>query len=282
MTVRVPAPGVTSAHMTQTQPQHQPPSAARTVSGGPGRHGSSVRTHGGSVGDAGRGRRARAPHPAHLPADRGVRVPALHQPGAVAARLRGPAARPGRGRRRAVARAGEVPRHLLRAARRVLPNPRRRAGGPGGRRGPHPLGRRAPTGRAADDDPRPGRGAGAAPGPHLLGPHRAGPRPGGHPPLELVLPRRRRPRPPRRGLPAPDLPGPHAPRRRPRPPLPLHLEPVAQPGGRGAGPGLGRAPHRPGQGPADAAALRRHARRRALRAARAGHRGPPRARCSPG
>ena len=37
----------------------------------------------------------------------------------------------------------------------------------------------------------------------------------------------------------------------------------------------GRAPHRPGQGAAGPAPLRRHARRRALRAARAGHRRPP-------
>ena len=39
----------------------------------------------------------------------------------------------------APAGAGEVPRHLLRAARRVLPNPGRRPRGPGGRRRAHPL-----------------------------------------------------------------------------------------------------------------------------------------------
>ena len=96
----------------------------------------------------------------------------------------------------------------------------------------------------------------------------------GRPLRQLVLAQRRGPPAPRRRLPAPDLPGAHAAGRRPRPPVPVHLEPVAQPGGRGAGPVLGRGPHRPGQGAAGAAPLRGDARRRALRAARAGHRRP--------
>ena len=73
----------------------------------------------------------------------------------------------------------------------------------------------------------------------------------------------------------PDLPGPHPAVGRPRPPLPLHLQPVAQPHRAGR-----RSRHRgrargPGEGPAAAAALRGHARRRALRGPGAGHRRPP-------
>ena len=74
----------------------------------------------------------------------------------------------------------------------------------------------------------------------------------------------------------PDLPGAHPARRRPRPPLPVHLEPVAEPGRGAPRPGHHRAPLRPGEGAAAAAPLRGDARRRAVRAARAGHRRPPR------
>ena len=166
--------------MTQTQPQHQPqaqPAAGRRRSAeSPGR-------------GRRRGRRGRAPDPTDVPADRGLRLPALHQPGAVPPRLRLPPPRPGRGRRAAAARAGQVPRHLLRAARRVLPNTGGGARGPGRGRRADPQRRRPAARRAADHDPRPGRGAGAPPGPHLLGPHRARPGAGRHPPLGLVLAR---------------------------------------------------------------------------------------------
>ena len=64
--------------------------------------------------------------------------------------------------------------------------------------------------------------------------------------------------------------------RRPRPPVPVHLQPVAEPGGDRPRPGHRRAPLRPGEGAAAAAPLRGDARRRALRAPRAGHRRPPR------
>ena len=63
---------------------------------------------------------------------------------------------------------------------------------------------------------------------------------------------------------------------RPGPPLPLHLGPVAEPGGGRARPPHRREALRPGEGPEPAAPLRGHARRRALRAPRAGHRRPPR------
>ena len=227
------------------------------------------------------GRRGRAPHPADVSADRGVRVPALHQPGAVAPRFRCPPARPGRGRRRPPAGAGQVPRHLLRTARRVLPNTGRRARGSGGGGRADPLGRRPTSRRAADDDPGPGRGAGPAPGSHLLGPHRAGPGRRRHPLRQLVLARQRGPPASRRGLPAPDLSRADPAGRRPRPPLPLHLEPLAQPGGRGAGPLLGRGPHRPGQGAPGPAPFRGHARRRALRARSSRSSPPTWTRCSP-
>ena len=75
-----------------------------------------------------------------------------------------------------------------------------------------------------------------------------------------------------RSLPPPDLPGAHAAGRRPRPAVPLHLEPVAEPRRARARPG-----HRPGhlrarQGPeGDAAAVRRAratSRRRSCRSRR--------------
>ena len=55
-----------------------------------------------------------------------------------------------------------------------------------------------------------------------------------------------------------------------RPPVPVHLQPVAEPRGDGRRPRHRRAALRPGQGADAAPAVRRAARRRALRAARAG------------
>ena len=70
--------------------------------------------------------------------------------------------------------------------------------------------------------------------------------------------RRRRPRVARRGVRRPHLPGAHAARRRPRPPVPVHLEPVAEPRGRRcATPTTRRAALRAREGAAAAAALRR-------------------------
>ena len=62
--------------------------------------------------------------------------------------------------------------------------------------------------------------------------------------------------------------------RRSGPSLPLHLRPLAQPGGPGGEPGHRRGADRPGQGPTAAVPLRGPARRRAVRARRAGHRRP--------
>ena len=165
----------------------------------------------------------------------------------------------------AAPRAGEVPRDLLHRPRRVLPGARRRAEGPGRRR--------------RSDAARPT----AAPPAEQLATIR-------EQVLELVerhacdllrrqlLPgARRRPgvdivdcdalddaRPSRaaRRLRARDLPGAHAARGRPRPPLPLHLEPLAQPRGARRGSRHGRAALRPGEGAAAAAALRPARRRR--------------------
>ena len=138
----------------------------------------------------------------------------------------------------AAARAGQVHGHLRRAARRVLPGAGGRPRGPGGGRGAHPLRRRPAPGRAAQGHPGPGRGAGGPPGPHLPRRDRAGAGRRRRAPLGLVVARRRRPgatwstsstarsSPCSRPL-AVD----------PGSPLPLHLEPLAQPGGRGRGPG---------------------------------------------
>ena len=97
---------------------------------------------------------------------------------------------------------------------------------------------------------------------------------GRHPTVGLVVARRRRPRLPGRRLSTTDLPRPDAAGRRPRPSVPLHLEPVAQPDRPRRGSRHRRGARRPGQGPAPAAPVRGHARRRALRRAGADHRRP--------
>ncbi len=223
-----------------TRASHDPdPAQASTTLGD-----SSDAGDGQRYGERGDHRRTERGDTADLPADRGLRAPALHQPGAVEARLRRPAPRPGRGRRAAAHGAGEVPRHLLRAARRVLPDQGRRAGGPGRRRRAHALGRRAAPGGTADHDPQSGRRARAPRGPHLPRAHRPRVRGSRHPALGLVVPRRRRPRASRRRVPASDLSGAHPAGGRPGAPLPLHLEPLAQPGGRRPGPLVGRQPDR--------------------------------------
>ena len=156
--------------------------------------------------------------------------------------------------RRAAARAGQVPGHLLRRPRRVLPGARGGPEGPGRRRPAGALGRRA----APERDPARHRGAGdrarRPPVPDLPRRHRPGAVGGGRAAVELVVARRRRPGVPGGRVRAPDLPGAHAPVGRPGPSLPLHLEPVAQPHRPG-----GRSHHRrgargAGEGPAAAAA----------------------------
>ncbi len=154
---------------------------------------------------------------------------AFHQPGALLARVRGPAARPGRGRAGPSARAGQVPGHLLRGPRRVLPGPGGRSEGPGRRRPAGPVGRRTAAERGAAGHRGPGVGVGGPAVPHLRRRDRTGAGRRRDPALGLVVARRRRPRLPGRRLPTADLPRPHAAVGRPRSPLSLHLEPVAQP-----------------------------------------------------
>ena len=137
--------------------------------------------------------------------------------------------------------------------------------------------RRAAPGRAADDDPGPGRGAGAAPGPHLPRPHRAraspqaGIRFSDWSSLDdddrehLVEVFQREIYPVLTPLAVdPGHPFPYISN------LSLNLVVEVQDPSSGEG-RIARV-----KVPADAAPLRGHARRRALRPARAGHRGPPR------
>ena len=147
------------------------------------------------------------------------------QPRAVVARVQRP--RPARGARRAqpAARAGQVPGHLRRQPRRVLPGPGRRPAPAGRGRQGRPLARRPDRRRAA--------GGGA----------RARPRPRRRPLADL---RRRPPDPRRRGhragrlrgdpraprgappaVPRRDLPGPDAARGRSGASVPVHLDAVA-------------------------------------------------------
>ena len=88
--------------------------------------------------------------------------------------------------------------------------------------------------------------------------------------------RRQRPRWAVGAVPRPDLPGAHAARRRPWSPVPLCVGSVAQPGGRR--PRSTRRPQtlRPGEGPEHVAQMAPDRRHRSFRAARGGHRRPPR------
>ena len=99
----------------------------------------------------------------------------------------------------------------------------------------------------------------AAPGRGVHARSCAGARHGGHPLRRLGRARRRATASElTRGVRGPDLPGAHAARGRPRAPVPVHLEPLAQPRRRRARPGRrGERALRAGQGAAAAAPLRR-------------------------
>ena len=121
------------------------------------------------------------------------------------------------------------------------------------------------------------RGAGRGPSSIFLDQVVPGAGRGRHRLLELGRARRGRPQVPRRGVRGAHLPGAHAARGRSRPSVPVHLRPVAQPRGRSC------ATRKSGERrfarvkvPLLLPAVRGDARRRAVRAARAGHRRPPR------
>ena len=77
-----------------------------------------------------------------------------------------------------------------------------------------------------------------------------------------------------RGVRAAHVPGAHAAGGRPGAPVPVHLQPGAQPGGDGQRPRHRRAPLRPGEGAQRVPAPGGAARRQAVRAGRADHRRP--------
>ena len=225
-----------------------------------------------------RSRRTRPHRPSRGPAPAAPRPPRqgdlpVPQPRAVVARVQRP--RPARGARRAepAARAGQVPGHLRRQPRRVLPGPRGRAPPAGRGRQGRPLARRSDGRRAAGGRPRARARPRRRPLRHLrVGPpvarrrrHRAG-RLRGHPGAPRGAPA---------AVPRRDLPGPDAARGRSRAPVPVHLDAEPVDRGRPARSGDRRARLRPGQGPADPAAAAR-GRAVALRPARPDHRGQPR------
>ena len=146
--------------------------------------------------------------------------------------------------------AGQVLRHHDDQPRRVLPGPRRRAQGPGrgGRRGADR--RRAHGHPAVERDQHPRPRAGRPPGARV--PRRAGPgaRRGRRGHRRLGRPRRRGPQADDRALRAAHLPRPDPARRRPEPPLPVHLRarPLGGRDGRRPRPRHRRPPLRPGQG----------------------------------
>ena len=193
------------------------------------------------------------------------------------ARVQRARARAGRGREHAAARAREVLRDRLLQPRRVLHGPRRGPARPDRGRDREAARGRADAERHARGDP-PDR-ARAHRAPDALPRARAAARahPSRHPDRQR---RRRQPRGaarPRRALPAPDLPGAHPAGRRPRAPLPVHLQPVALARRAGARPGHRGRDLRAREGAeGDAAALRPDRRRLHVRAARGPDRQAPR------
>ena len=160
---------------------------------------------------------------------------------------------------------------------RVLHGAGGRAVRPDGRRDRRPRARRAAPAEQIDAIQRAGAGARPAAAARLR--RRAAPGAGGRGHPHRLARRRQRggapPDPP--PLPRAGLPGADAAGDRPRPALPLHLEPLAEPRGAAARPGVGGRDRRPGEGPEGAArALPAGRRGGDLRAARAGDRGQPR------
>ena len=203
------------------------------------------------------------------------------QPRAHLARIQPPRAERGRRRANAAPRAREVPRHRQLEPRRVLHEAHRRpeTAGRGGRAGAHrrrphaaAADRRGPGRGRGDRDPQgasPARGAAQPRGARDRGGRLPGSEGGGARIAACVLHRQH-----------------HAPADaavdRPGAPLPLHLEPLAQPAGDPELQGS-RADHRPRQG-ADrrrSPALPAHRRARPVRAAGAGHLEQPRSALPP-
>ena len=128
-------------------------------------------------------------------------------------------------------------RHLQLQPRRVLPGPGGRPQGPGGSRAcrrPRPTAAARPSSSAPSATGS--RSWSAASSGCFLDEVVPGLAEAGHPALRLGGPRRDDAQGAGRGVRRADLPGPHAAGRRPQPPLPLHLQPVAEPGGDGARP----------------------------------------------
>ena len=192
------------------------------------------------------------------------------------ARLRRSCAGARRGPGDPAAGAGEVPGDLRDEPGRVLPGPRRRSARARRRRGQPAQRGRAHRPGAARRHPGTGEGADRAGGRGVPRPGLGRPRVRGDPVRDLGRPRRRGPTLVERRVRAADLPGAHPAGGRPRAPLPLHLDAVAQPRCDRGRPHHRGTPVRPGEGAVAAAAVRRHARRAPVRAARARHRGPPR------
>ncbi len=198
----------------------------------------------------------------------------VFQPRTLVARLQ--LARPRAGPRRARAADGAraLPLHRLVEPRRTLPQARRRPQAAGRRARRHADARRAHACRAARTHPperprdvrRPRRDVARHPPPPPR--HR---RRRAHQGLERH--RRRRARDPARVLPLAHLPRPHAPRRRSRPPVPLHLRPQPLLRHHPAPPGARHRALRAPQGADAARAVARRAREAAVRARRGGH--PP-------
>ena len=129
-----------------------------------------------------------------------------------------------------------------------------RVGIEGSARGRHPsdVTRRHGPGRATPRDPRAGRGARDVAGRGVHEGGRARAARGGRGVRRLGRPRRRRAVAAHARVRRPHLPGAHAARRRSVAPVPVHLEPVAEPRGRRPRRQLRRAALRPGQGSAAA------------------------------
>ena len=180
--------------------------------------------------------------------------------------------------RGAAAGAAALLRHLRLQPRRVLHGPGRRPLRPARRRDRRPRPRRPAAERADRRDP--GAGAGARPAPQLLLRRRpaAGAGGGGDPHRHPRHRQRGRAARDRRPLPRAGLPGADAAGDRPRPALPLHLQPLAQPRRAAARSRERGRDHRPRQGPEGAARPLPAARRgrQVLRAPGGGDRRQPR------